>query len=187
MYKKVVVSGLLGFVVLFAWGFVVNGIFGFNSRINMKQISDESLVYEVLKESIIEPGRYIINPKLTPAGMFPDGEPVFSVHYSGLGHDAAGKVMLYQFVFLLLASMISVWMLSQTAPQILSSNRRKVLFYVAIGLLFAVFGDLMNFAIDKYSLNDVLLLAANDILAWTLVGLVVAKSFRPEPSLISVS
>jgi hypothetical protein len=187
MYKKVVVSGLLGFVVLIAWGFIVNGVLGFNSRINMKQISDESLVYEVLKESIIEPGRYTLNPELTPAGMFPDGEPVYSIHYSGIGHESAGKVMLFQFTFLLLASMISVWMLSQTAPHILSSYRRKVLYFVTIGLLVAVFGELMNFGIDKYSLNDVLLLAANDILAWTLVGLVVAKSFSPEPSLITVS
>jgi hypothetical protein len=45
MFKKVVVSGLLGFVVLFAWGFIVNGVFGFNSRVNMKQIPDGRQVY----------------------------------------------------------------------------------------------------------------------------------------------
>lgn len=185
MFKKVVVSGLLGFVVLFAWGFVVNGVFGFNNRINMKQIPGERRVYEVLKDSIVEPGRYIFNPELTPAGMFPDGEPVFSLHYSGMGHDSAGKMMLFQFGLLLLSSMIAVWMLSLTAPRVLSSYPRKVLFFVAIGLLIAVFGDLMNFGIDKYSLNDALLIAANDILAWTMVGLVVSKSFRPIPGLIT--
>ena len=179
MFKKVIGSGLLGFLVLFAWGFIVNGVLGFNSRINMKQIPNEGQVYKVLKESIVEPGRYILNPDLTPSGMFPDGEPVYSVHYSGIGHESAGKMMLFQFALLLLSSMIAVCMLSQTSQRVLISYPRKVLFFVAIGLLFAVFGDLMNFGIDKYSLTDALLIAANDILAWTLVGLVVAKSFRP--------
>ncbi len=187
MFKKVVVSGLLGFVVLFAWGFIVNGVFGFNSRINMKQIPDERQVYKVLKDSVVEPGRYIFNPELTPSGMFPEGEPVYSVQYSGIGHESAGKMMLFQFALLLLASMIAVWMLSLTTPRVLFSYPRKVLFFMAIGLLFAVFGDLMNFGIDKYSLNDALLIAANDILAWTLVGLVVAKSFRLKPDFLPVS
>jgi hypothetical protein len=83
--------------------------------------------------------------------------------------------------------MIAVWMLSLTTPRVLFSYPRKVLFFMAIGLLFAVFGDLMNFGIDKYSLNDALLIAANDILAWTLVGLVVAKSFRLKPDFLPVS
>ena len=140
------------------------------------------MVYEILKESIVEPGRYILNPELTPSGVFPDGEPVFSVNYSGIGHESAGKVMLFQLAVYLLAPMIAAWMLSLARPQILSSYPRKVLFFVAIGLLFALFGDLLDFGIDRYSLGDALLVAANNLLAWTLVGLVVAKYFRPGPS-----
>jgi len=182
MFKKVGISALLGMIVLIVWGFVVNGVFGFNSRIKMRQISDERKVYETLKESVIEPGRYIINPELTSSGVFPDREPVFSLHYSGMGHESAGKVMLFQLAIFLFAPMIATWMLSLTTPRILSSYPRKVLFFVAVGMLFAVFGDFMNFGIDQYSLQDALLIAANNILSWTLVGLVVAKYFRPGPS-----
>jgi len=187
MFRKVGISAILGMIVLIVWGFVINGIFGFNSRINMKQISDERKVYETIKESIVEPGSYIVNPELTPSEVFPDGEPVFSLHYSGMGHESAGKVMFFQFAIFLLSPMIATWMLSLTTPRILSSYPRKVLFFVAIGLLFAVFGDLVNFGIDQYSLQDSLLIAANNILAWTLVGLVVAKYFRLGPSLVTDS
>ena len=63
----------------------------------------------------------------------------------------------------------------------IASYPRKVLFFTAIGLLLAVYGDLMSFGIDGYPLSDALMLAAYDIMAWTLVGLVVAWRMQPEP------
>jgi len=73
MRKKVISAGLLGGVVLIAWTFVVNGILGFQARIEMKQIAAERVVYETLKEHIVDPGRYICNPELTAEGRFPGG------------------------------------------------------------------------------------------------------------------
>ena len=187
MFKKIAVSGLLGMMVLMGWTLLVNGVFGLNRRINMRQVSDERTVYETLEESIVEPGRYILNPELTSSGVFPDGEPVFSVNYSGIGHESAGKVMLFQLAVYLLAPMIAAWMLSLTRTQILSSYPRRVLFFVATGLLIALFGDLLNFGIDRYSLGDALLVGASNLLAWTLVGLVVSRYFRPGPSYVKDS
>jgi hypothetical protein len=93
----------------------------------------------------------------------------------------------HQLVVLLLAPMIGAWMLSVTSRQIISSYPRKVLFFAVIGLLFAVFSDLMNFGIDGYSLNDALILAVHDIIVWTLVGLVVAWRIKPEPGVVTHS
>ena len=187
MSKRICVSGVLGMAILVAWSFVVNGVLGFNSRINLRQIPDERRVYETLKGSVVEPGRYIFNPELTPSGMFPDGEPVFSVHYSGMGHESAGKVMLLQLAVFLVAPTIAAWMLSLAAPRILRSYPRKVTFFVAIGLLLALVDALMDFGIDRYAIKDALLMAADNILAWTLVGLVVAKVLRPGPDLATPS
>jgi hypothetical protein len=72
-------------------------------------------------------------------------------------------------------------MLSLTSSWVLSSYARKVLFFTAIGLLFAFYSDLLNFGIDAYALKDAMILAVNDILAWTLVGLVVAWRMQLEP------
>lgn len=180
MLKKVVGAGLLGGVVLMVWTFVVNGIFGFQASVDMKPIPAERQVYEALRKHIVSPGRYICNPDVTAEGRFPSEEPVFSVLYGGMGHDSAGGLMVVGLVLFLLAPMIGAWMLLQTSDRFMASYPRKILFFVAIGLLFAVFGDLTNFGIGSYPVEDAIKLATNDIIAWTLVGLVVAWRIKPE-------
>jgi len=83
--KRIVIAGLLGSLALIVWMVVVNGLLGFSSRIHMKQVDNERLVYEVLKENVSQPGRYVVNPDTTSGGRFPDGEPVYGVMYSGKG------------------------------------------------------------------------------------------------------
>ncbi len=179
MAKRVISAGLLGGVVLMVWTFVVNGLFGLQARIDMKQIVAEREVYDVLKKNVVDPGRYICNPELTPEGRFPDGEPVFSVLYGGVGHESAGGLMLFGLVVFIFAPIIGAWMLSQTSERVMSSYSRKVMFFAAIGLLLAVFIDLTRFGIGDYPVNDALVLAVNHVIVWTLVGLVVAWRLKP--------
>jgi hypothetical protein len=180
MTKKVIIAGLLGAVVLIVWTFIVNGVLGLHSSLYMKEIRAERVVYETLKEHIVEPGRYTCNPELTSEGRFPPGEPVFSVLYGGMGHEAAGSLMLVGLVVFLISPLIGAWMLSQASKRVLSSYPRKVLFFAVIGLLFAVFGDLVEFGIGGHPPKDVFLLGVHHVVVWTLVGLVVAWRMKPE-------
>ena len=177
--KNVIGAGLMGGVVLILWTLVANGLFGFQSRIDMRQLSAEPQVYETLKEHVRTPGRYTVNPQLNAEGRFPEDQPVFSVLYSGMGHEAAGSLMLLGLVLYLLAPMLGAWMLTQTSGRVKSSYSRKVLFFTAIGLLFAIYGDLTSYGIGNYPLNDALAFAAYHIVTWTFVGLVVAWRIRP--------
>jgi len=179
MVKMVLVAGLLGAVVLIVWTFVLNGILGFQSSIDMNRVAAESQVHEVLKDHVVEPGRYIFNPDPAVEGEPPGEGPVFSVLNGGVGHESAGSLMLVGLVVFLLAPMIGAWMLAQTSSRVRSSYVRKVMFFVALGLLLAVFSDVPRFGIGGYPLNDALALAANDLVMWTLVGLVVAWRIRP--------
>jgi len=179
MLKKVLISGVLGVIVLFVWIFLVNGIFRFQASIDMKQIATEQQVYEVLKEHIVNPGRYVFNPELSQEMIFPEGEPAFSVLYGGVGHEAAGALMLLSIIVGFLSVIIGAWMLSQTSVQVLSSYPRKVLFFTAIGVLIAIFTDLTKFGIGGYPLKEAILLGINSIISWTLVGLVVAWRMKP--------
>ena len=97
MIKRVVVTGTLGFVVLTLWTFLVNVLFGFTVRVAMNRVADERALYRVLKENITAPGVYLVNPALTAEWQFPPGEPVFSVSHSGMGHEAAGPMMVVEF------------------------------------------------------------------------------------------
>jgi hypothetical protein len=181
MLKKIVAGGLLGWVVMIAWIFLSNGILGIRSDIDMNRLLNEEWVYEILKESIREPGGYSVNPPLeTPSGQFPENEPVFTIHYSGLGHEAAGRLFLVNIALAFAAQMLAAWLLSVTAERILARYSRRVLFFIGIGLLFALLGDMMRYGIGAYSLHHSLILAAQNLAGWTLAGLAVAWCVKPE-------
>ena len=180
MMKKVFIAGLMGWIVLTAWGFIVNGIFGFQARIDLNYLEAEQQVYEVLQEHVIEPGRYVVNPELTAEQRFPEGEPVFSVLYGGVGHESAGSIVLIQFATNFLVVLIAAWMLSVTSDRVLASYPRKVMFFSAIGLLFALFTDIGSYGIGGYPSGDAAMVAASHVVMWTAVGLVVAWRLRFE-------
>jgi len=180
MIKKVIISAILGGIFLIFWTIVTNSIFGFHSRINMRQLDDERLVYKLLKEQISVPGKYICNPAITPEGIYPEGEPVFSIVYGGVGHEAAGSQMLFGLVIFFLVPAIGAWMLSLTSFEVRSSYTRKVLFFTAIGIIVALFSDLSEFGIGSYPFKDALLIALNHLITWTLLGLVIAWQIKPE-------
>jgi hypothetical protein len=97
---------------------------------------------------------------------------------------SAGRLMLLQLAVFMLASLVAAWMLSVTSDRILASYPRRVLFFAANGLMFALYGDLMRFGIDGYPLRDALMLAVCDIICWTVAGLVVAWRLKPEPGTV---
>jgi len=177
--RKVVVAGMLGGLVIMVWMFLVNGLLGFNARINMQRMDNERVVYETLKNNITEPGRYVCNPEVTSEG-FPGGEPVYSVLYGGMGHEAAGRNMLIQLPFFFIAPMVAAWMLSSASSKTLESTPRKIAFVACIGLLLGVWGHLGNYGIGGYPLDSTIALVAHDFLLWTLVGVVLARRIRPE-------
>ena len=174
MWKKVLVAGLLGWLVLIAWGFIINGMFGLNASINLNKLDKEEQVYEVLLDHVVAPGRYVVNPPLTPERNFPEGEPVFSVMYSGVGHEAAGAFQTLRLAANFLIVLVAVWMLSQASDRVLASYPRKVMFFAAIGLLFALFMDLGSAGIGGYPVRDAARLALIHVVMWTVVGMAVA-------------
>jgi hypothetical protein len=181
MLRRVLVAALLGWVVLTAWTFFVNGIMGFRSSIDMKQIPNERQVYETLKTNVVDPGRYICNPEPDSSG-FPANQPVFSIQYSGFGHESAGKESTVHPLSGLLAVLIATWMLSVTSGWVRARYFGRVLFFAAVGLLVAAYSVMTRFGIGGYSMNDTLLLSGHDVITWTLVGSVVAWRMTPEPS-----
>jgi hypothetical protein len=180
MFKKVIIAGLLGGLTLMIWTLLINGIFGFRNRIDMKQVPNERQVYEILKQNIVDPGRYLCNPELTSTNTFPENEPVFSILYGGVGHEAAGvKSMLVDLLIAFFSTTIGAWLLSLTSNKILSSYPRKIFFFTIIGVLIAFYIDLNNFGIGNYPFKDALTLALQNIIVWTIVGLVISVIIRP--------
>ncbi len=181
MWKRVIEAGLLGAVVLLLATIVIDGLLGFRARIDMRQVAQEAELYAALKTHIDAPGRYVVNPPVTAERRFPAGEPVFSVFYGGVGHEAAGREMLLGLAVTLAACLIAAWLLSQTSQRVLASYPRKVLFVAAIGVLIALIRDVMSLGIGGYPTPDAAALAVERIVLWTLSGAAIAWRIRPEP------
>jgi hypothetical protein len=179
MKKKVFVSGLVGAAVLIVWTFVLNGILGFNARLTMKQVPNERDVYNMLKTTITEPGRYLCNPALTSDGRFPENEPVFGIQYSGIGHEAAGLGALLGLLQFLILPLIGAWMLSKTSERFRSRFINRVGFFAVIGSLVAITGDLGTFGIGGSPLTVAFLFAVRTIVTWTIIGSAMAALMRP--------
>lgn len=177
--KKVLVSGLLGFLVMVVWMVLVNGIFGFQSRLAMKKVDGEREVYRVLKEHVAEPGRYAVDPEPTAEGRFPDSEPAYSVLYGGVGHEAAGRLQLMQLPVFVVMPFLAAWLLSAASARVLSRYSRRLLFVAGIGVLLALWRRLLEFGIGSYPAADALTLAAHDLVLWMCIGTAVAWKAGP--------
>lgn len=180
MVKKILLSGVTGGIAMGVWTFVANVLFGFASRMNMKVLPNEPQVYELLKTSVTEPGRYVVNPAVNLQVGYPAGEPVFSVLFSGVGHESAGPMMWLSLVVVFGSTILAAWMLSRTSTDFRSSYVRRVLFFAVVGVLFAVSIDLDSFGIGGRPMADALLLGLHRILMWTFVGVAAAWFMKPE-------
>jgi hypothetical protein len=146
----------------------------------MKQVPNEAQVYQILKQNIVDPGRYLCNPELTESNIFPENEPVFSILYGGVGHEAAGPLsVILDFIYAFITATLCAWLLSLTSEKIISSYPRKVFFILLIGLLFAVFSDLKKYGIGNYPLSDTLIMTLHNIILWTVLGLIIGLFIKP--------
>jgi hypothetical protein len=178
--KKVLVGSLLGLVVMLAWFVVVDGMLGLTRSIRMKQLPNERVVYSFLEKHVEEPGRYVCDPEVTPQQEYPGDDPIFVVNYSGLGHADAGQEMVVGLLVMLLALVAGAGLLGNSSPRVLSGYASRLIFFATIGFVVAIFGLLNRFGLGAHSLGDALILAAHDMLAWGVAGLVVCRIVRPR-------
>jgi hypothetical protein len=76
--------------------------------------------------------------------------------------------------------MIVAWMLSVTSSRTRSSYLRRVLFVALVGVVVAVFDDLLQLSFGPQPKDYLIFLAINNVITWTLVGLVMAAFVKAE-------
>ena len=179
MGRKIVGAGLAGGVVMLIVAFVVNGLFGLSARLELGRIPNESAVYQVLKENVVEPGGYSCNPPAVPERGYPPNEPVFGIRTSGVGHEAAGRLMGLRLLVTFLSTTLAAWLLSRASTAVLASYGARLGFFVAIGLLFAMFADLPRHDIGGLPWTSAVTFAVFDVVLWTAAGTAMARVMRP--------
>jgi hypothetical protein len=177
--KRIVLAGLLGGVVFLVWFSIVDGILGFKRGIEMNQLRNERLVYKFLTEHVTTPGRYVCNTEVLPEQRFPGNDPIFIVQYSGLGHDDSGQEMLVGLIVMFLSPFFGAWVLTNASSCVLSRYSSRVIFLLGIGAVMSLLGIMARFSIARYPLGDTLALTLHDLVAWIVVGLVIARIIGP--------
>jgi hypothetical protein len=182
--RRIILSGLLGGVVLSAWGILGRGFLPFYHDAAWREIPNESLVFEAVTEQIRETGSYIY-PYDVPAdsafhARFEEG-PAFQILFRGESLEETELRDLALFALgLLFVPIIPAWVLSVTSHRRAAHYGQRVLFVALFGLLVALFHDLPAPGVHA-PLDLRVALALDSIVGWTLVGMVLAWRIKPTP------
>ena len=87
--------------------------------------------------------------------------------------------MLVGLVVMLLAPVVGAWLLSNASSSLLSGYGSRLLFFSALGIVFALFSVMTRFGLARYPLGDAVALSVHDLVAWVVAGMVVARIVRP--------
>lgn len=161
-------AGLLGGLVLFAWGMLSWMTMPYHTAV-MHKFSNEIEVSEIIKAGDPKPGIYTIPAKLISkndkpfvfASVQPNGYPMskgqkFAV---GLGLDIVFAVFVSHFV-------------SLTKTR---SYRRRLLLVVGLGFLMAVSANLPLWNWWGFNLDYVSAAIIDSVIGWALAGIVIAR------------
>ena len=189
MKKDVWFAGLSGGVVMLVWLFISNAILPVKSDMIHKVAPNQLELHEALKENITEPGTYscLYLTRAEEATM-PDyrSQPIYSITYSGATHGDPGSAGSFlPILWIFVATTIAAWMLSATSRTTRSTFSRRFVFVALIGVVVALYDDLLQMSFGPQPKDYLVFLAINNLITWTLVGLVIAacvKSDRDAPA-----
>ncbi len=108
-------------------------------------------------------------------------QPIYSITYSGATHGDPGSAWaLLPVVLVFVVTTTVAWMLSVTSGRARSTYSRRVLFVATIGVVIALYDDLLQMSFGPQPKDYLIFLAINNLIAWTLVGMVVAACVRSD-------
>jgi hypothetical protein len=176
--KKLIIASLLGGLTLFVWGGISWMALPFHNE-NLRELPNEAAVVAALQSSNATTGTYRI-PGTGPGSMDKmKVGPIAMIQYHAEGVEPGPMYFLKGLLVEILAMCIAVMMLSKISWS-LASYANRVKFMMMIGLLLAVAGRLSDWAYMGNSAEFTILFALDDIIGWTLAGLVVAKFTKPN-------
>ncbi len=178
---KSLIASLLGALVLFIWGFISWAALPFHTS-TMRGLSNEDTVIAALRSGNASTGVYQMpsmnGPNKEAAEAKWKAGPMAMVFYSAEGMNNMAMYFIKGFIVYVIAVWIAVMMLSKISWS-LASYGNRVRFMAMIGLILAVGGRLNDWAFMHFPTDFSLLLAADDVIGWTLAGLVVARIIKP--------
>ncbi|MFI5264631.1 MAG: hypothetical protein ACHQM6_08960 [Candidatus Kapaibacterium sp.] len=182
---RIILAGFLGALVLFIWGFLSWAVLPFHSQ-TTHALPNEDAVAAVLKSGNAESGTYRIpgigNTEATKKAEMEKMKvgPIAWIHYRQEGYgDMDPMYLIKGFLILFFGATIAASLLGKLSWSLASKYGARVRFIMMIGIFLAIAGRLGDWAFLGYSTSFSLNLAADDIIGWTLAGLVIGWRIKP--------
>lgn len=181
--SRTILAGFLGALVLMIWGFLSWEVLPFHKSA-MHSVSNEDAVLTALKAGNAETGAYMVPGMGTDEASRKAAEekmkigPTAFVHYRTGGYDMA-MYFIKGFLIYFFSAMIAASLLSKLSWSLASKFGARVGFVVTLGIFLAVTSRIGDWNWMGYATDFSLGLAADDIIGWTLAGLVIAWRIKP--------
>ncbi len=185
MFKRVLSAGLLGGIVLIIWTEIS---FFILSPQTFKKFPNKKIyeVVELIRENIDETGFYT-KPEEQHIGT--DYESIREWKQKGhmvmvlvrkdpfnnLGIKLILTVLIYLFI-----PVIPAYMLSIVSKEKIKLYHRRVIFIALIGIIIALFYNIPKWSLYQYPFDFALASCCENLVGWTLAGLVIAWRINPE-------
>jgi len=183
---RIILAGFLGAIVLMIWGFLSWAVLPFHGK-TMHTLSNEDAVVAAIKAGNAESGTYQIpgmgdgsaaakkiemdKMKVGPTGW---------LHYSTEGYGEIDPMyFLKGFLVCFFSSMFAASLLRKLSWSLASKYGTRVRFIMMLGVFLAIAGRLNDWAWMGYPTSFSLNLLVDDIVGWTLAGLVIAWRIKP--------
>jgi hypothetical protein len=191
---RLVLSTVLGAIVFFVWGALAWTVLQIHSD-TIHDINNEQAVMQVLKDAIPEPGMYWF-----PA--FPEGHdtatgeereammeqwsqlhrdgPIGLMNFHPHGFEPmAPMVFATGFGLNLLMALIASLLLIAAG---LRMYLMRVVFVASIGLVIGIAAHMTYWNYMHFPLDYSLMMVLDNVVGWSLAGLVMAACVRPKPN-----
>lgn len=183
MCKKVITATVLGGVSVFVWGMISWMLLPWH-KTTFNEFKDESAVVQTISENVDKTGIYLrpYTNDFTGAAKAEFDEkykagPRLFVIYTKEGGDPTMKPQMIMGFLTQLAAAFLISLLLWSASGL--SYGGRVLFVTGAGLLTGILGYMPSYIWWNFPLDFVLVGIADQIIAWFIAGLLMAKIIRP--------
>lgn len=187
MNIRVLLAGVAGGIVLFAWGAVSHVALGLGS-VGFKQLPKEDSVLAMMQQNLPEPGLYFFpwmneSPGMTKEQQQAEWDRYLAKYKSGpaglmvyrpVGGDVTwGPLLARELAANIAAALVGAILLGIAAAS-LSGYGARVLFVALLGLLPGLEIDVSYWNWYGFPMDYTVAVMADHVIAWTLAGLVMA-------------
>lgn len=174
MFSKILLGGIVGAIILFAWGMFSWMYLPWHMR-TLNNFKDETAVSQAISANAPQSGIYVL-PSMTTAEKGPQaGMPMVFASVDAKGMPASMTPQIIKgFIIQFIIAALLTWILLLSSR----SYAQNLGMIILLALTAAVAGNLPYWNWFSFDMNYTLVMIADTLVGWFLAGLALARIAR---------